>query len=41
MGDPLGEGNNAGSTNNELWGAENSFLRMRGHSDAPNGEAYS
>ncbi len=41
MGDPLSEGSNAGSTNNELWGAENSFLRMRGHSDAPKGAAYS
>ncbi len=41
MGDPLGEGSNAGSTNNELWRAENSFFRMRGHSDAPKGAAYS
>ncbi len=41
IGDPLGEGSNAGSTNNELWRAENSFLRMRGNSDAPKGAAYS
>ncbi len=41
MGDPLGEGSNAGSTSNELWGAENSFLRMRGHTDAKKGVAYS
>ncbi len=41
MGDPLGEGSNADSTNNELWRVENSFLRMRGHSDAPKGAAYS
>ncbi len=37
MGDPLGEGSNAGSTNNELWGAENSFLRMRGNSKRSEG----
>ncbi len=29
IGDPLGEGSNASSTDNELWRAENSFLRMR------------
>ncbi len=34
IGDPLGEGSSASSTNNELWRAENSFLRMRGNSDA-------
>ncbi len=28
IGDPLGEGSNASSTDNELWRAENSFLRM-------------
>ncbi len=31
-GDPLGEGSNASSTDNELWRAENSFFRMRGNS---------
>ncbi len=41
IGGPLGEGSNAGSTNSELWGAEHSFLRMSGHSDAPKGAAYS
>ncbi len=34
IGDPLGEGSHASSTNwrpiTELWGAENSFFRMRG-----------
>ncbi len=34
IGDPLGEGSNASSTNNELWRADNLFLRMRGNSDA-------
>ncbi len=34
IGDPLGEGSNASSTNSEIWGAENSFFRMRGNSDA-------
>ncbi len=34
IGDPLCEGSNASSTNKELWRAENSFLRMRGNSDA-------
>ncbi len=32
IGDPLGEGSTASSTYNELWRAENSFLRMRGNS---------
>ncbi len=32
IGDPLGEGSNVSSTDNELWRAENSFLRMRGNS---------
>ncbi len=41
IGDPLGEGSNASSTNNELWRAENSFLRMRGNSDAQKGVACS
>ncbi len=31
IGDPLGEGSNASSNNYEIWGAENSFLRMRGN----------
>ncbi len=31
-GDPLGEGSNVSSIDNELWRAENSFLRMRGNS---------
>ncbi len=34
IGDSLGEGSNASSTNSEIWGAQNSFLRMRGSSDA-------
>ncbi len=29
IGDPLGEGSSASSTDSELWRAENSFLRMR------------
>ncbi len=29
IGDPLGEGSSASSTNEELWRAENSFLRVR------------
>ncbi len=41
IGDPLGEGSNASSTNSELWGAEDSFLRMRGNSDAQKGAACS
>ncbi len=40
-GDPLGEGSDAGSTNNDLWRAGNSFLRMRGNSDAQKGAACS
>ncbi len=32
IGDPLGEGSTASSTDNELWRAENVFLRMRGNS---------
>ncbi len=32
IGDPLGEGSTASSTDNELWREENSFLRMRGNS---------
>ncbi len=32
IGDPLGEGSTASSTDNELWRAENSFLIMRGNS---------
>ncbi len=34
IGDPLGEGSNASSTNSEIWRVENSFLKMRGNSDA-------
>ncbi len=34
---PSNEGSNAGSTYNELWRAENSFLRMRRNSDAQQG----
>ncbi len=30
IGDSLGEGSNASSTNEELWRARNSFLRVRG-----------
>ncbi len=41
IGDPLGEGSNAGSTDSELWRAENSFLRMKGNLDAPKGAASS
>ncbi len=41
IGDPLGEGSNASSTDSELWGAENSSFRMRGNSDAPKGAACS
>ncbi len=41
IGDPLGEGSTASSTDNELWRAENSFLRMRGNSDAQKGAACS
>ncbi len=32
IGDPLGEGSTANSTDDGLWRAENSFLRMRGNS---------
>ncbi len=39
--DPLGERSNASSTDNELWRAKNSFLRMRGNSDAQKGAACS
>ncbi len=41
IGDPLGEGSNASFTDNELWRAENSFLIMRGNSDAQKGAACS
>ncbi len=41
IGDPLGEGSNAGSTNKELWRAENLSFRMRGNSDAQKGAACS
>ncbi len=41
IGDPLGEGSNASSTDSDLWRVENSFLRMRGSSDAPKGAACS
>ncbi len=39
--DPLAEGSNARSTNNELWRAENSFFRLRGNSDAQKGAGCS
>ncbi len=39
VGDPLGEGSNASSTDSELWGAEKLILHMRGNSDAPKGPA--
>ncbi len=32
LGDTLGEGSSASSTDGELWRADNSFLRMRGNS---------
>ncbi len=41
IGNPLGEGSNASSTNNELWRVENSFLRMRRNLDAQKGAACS
>ncbi len=41
IGGPLGEGSNAGSTNSELGGAENSFLGMSEHPDTPKGAPYS
>ncbi len=34
IGDPLGEGSKASSTDSKLWKMEKSFLRMRGNSDA-------
>ncbi len=39
--DPLGEGSKVSSTDSKLWRAENSFLRMRGNSDAHKGAACS
>ncbi len=40
--DPLGEGSKVSSTYRaKLWRAENSFLRMRGNSDAHKGAACS
>ncbi len=39
--DPLGEGSNASSIDSELWRVENSYLRMRGSSDAQKGAAWS
>ncbi len=41
IGDPLGKGSNASSTDSELWRVENSYLRMRGGSDAQKGAACS
>ncbi len=41
IGDTLGEGSNASSTDSELRRAENSFLRMRGNLDAQKGAACS
>ncbi len=41
IGDPLDEGSNASSTDKELWSAENSFLRMRGNTEAQMGVACS
>ncbi len=41
IGDPLGEGSSANSTDGKLWRAENSSLRVRGNSDAPKGAACS
>ncbi len=38
---PSNEGSNASSTYNELWRVENSFLRMKRHSAAQKGAAYS
>ncbi len=38
IGDPLGEGSNASSTDSELWRVENSYLRMRGSSDTQKGD---
>ncbi len=41
IGDPLVEGSSASSTDGEPWRAENSFLGMRGNSDAQKGAASS
>ncbi len=41
IGDTLGGGSNASSTDSELRRAENSFLRKRGNSDAQKGAACS
>ncbi len=41
IGDPLVEGSSASSTDGEPWRAENSFLGMRGNSDAQKGVASS
>ncbi len=41
IGDPLGEGSKASSTDSKFWRTENSFLRMRGNSDAHKGAACS
>ncbi len=41
IGDPLSEGSNVSSTDSEFWRAENSFLRLRGNSDAQKGVACS
>ncbi len=41
IGDPLGEGSSASSTENGLWRAKNSFFGMRGNSDAQKGAACS
>ncbi len=41
IGDPLGEGSKASSTDSKLWRTENSFPRMRGNSDAHKGAACS
>ncbi len=41
IGDPLGEGSNTSSTDNELWRAENSFRGMRGNSNTQKGAACS
>ncbi len=39
IGDPLGEGSNASSTDSKLWGVVKLILHMRGNSDAPKGAA--
>ncbi len=41
IGDPLSEGSNASSTDNELWRAEDLFHIMRRNSDAQKGAAFS